>query len=107
MSCLAQKVTPSAELISSRRFGGWPVSLPTSSGTIAIDGEDVSKQDAALLRRKIGYVIQHAGLFPHRTVLDNVGTVPELLGWDKKKTRERSMELLERVGLDIARRHVG
>lgn len=47
----------------------------------------------------MGYVIQHAGLFPHRTVLDNVGTVPRLLGWDKKETRERSRELLARVGL--------
>ena len=53
----------------------------------------------AELRRGMGYVIQHAGLFPHRTVLDNIGTVPRLLGWDKKRTRERSRELLERVGL--------
>jgi osmoprotectant transport system ATP-binding protein len=51
------------------------------------------------LRRGMGYVIQHAGLFPHRTVLDNIGTVPRLLGWDKAKTRARSAELLERVGL--------
>ena len=54
------------------------------------------------LRRGIGYVIQHAGLFPHRTVLDNVVTVPRLLGMDKTETRKRSMELLERVGLDPA-----
>ncbi len=47
----------------------------------------------------MGYVIQQAGLFPHRTVLDNIATVPRLLGWDKKKTRDRSRELLERVGL--------
>ena len=47
-----------------------------------------AQMDAAELRRGIGYVIQHAGLFPHRTVLDNVATVPLLLGWDKKQTRD-------------------
>ena len=46
-------------------------------------------------------MIQHAGLFPHRTVVDNVATVPKLLGWDKRKTRATAMELLERVGLDL------
>jgi osmoprotectant transport system ATP-binding protein len=76
--------------------------IEPTSGTIWLDDRDTGKMDAAEMRRGIGYVIQHAGLFPHRTVLDNVGTVPELLGWDKKKTRERSMELLERVGLDTA-----
>jgi osmoprotectant transport system ATP-binding protein len=76
--------------------------IEPTSGTIWLDDRDTGKMDAAEMRRGIGYVIQHAGLFPHRTVLDNVGTVPELLGWDKKKIRERSMELLERVGLDTA-----
>jgi osmoprotectant transport system ATP-binding protein len=76
--------------------------IEPTSGTIWLDDQDTGKMDAAEMRRGIGYVIQHAGLFPHRTVLDNVGTVPELLGWDKKKIRERSMELLERVGLDTA-----
>jgi osmoprotectant transport system ATP-binding protein len=76
--------------------------IEPTSGTICLDDRDTGKMDAAEMRRGIGYVIQHAGLFPHRTVLDNVGTVPELLGWDKKKIRERSMELLERVGLDTA-----
>ena len=47
----------------------------------------------------MGYVIQHAGLFPHRTVIDNIGTVPRLLGWDRKRTDQRALELLERVGL--------
>src|SRR6188472_3013761 len=74
--------------------------IEPSSGTIAIDGEDVSKQDAALLRRKIGYVIQHAGLFPHRTVADNIATVPLLNGVHKKQAREQAAELLSRVGLD-------
>jgi osmoprotectant transport system ATP-binding protein len=76
--------------------------IEPTSGTIWLDDQDTGKMDAAEMRRGIGYVIQAAGLFPHRTVVDNVGTVPELLGWDKKKIRERSMELLERVGLDTA-----
>jgi osmoprotectant transport system ATP-binding protein len=76
--------------------------IEPTSGTIWLDDQDTGTMDAAQMRRGIGYVIQHAGLFPHRTVLDNVGTVPELLGWDKKKTRARSIELLERVGLDTA-----
>ena len=76
--------------------------IEPTSGTIWLDDQDTGKMDAAEMRRGIGYVIQAAGLFPHRTVVDNVGTVPELLGWDKKKIRERSMELLERVGLDAA-----
>ncbi|MEO7235574.1 MAG: ATP-binding cassette domain-containing protein [Lapillicoccus sp.] len=76
--------------------------IETTSGRIWLDDQDTGAMDAAEMRRGIGYVIQHAGLFPHRTVLDNVGTVPELLGWDKTKTRARSMELLERVGLDTA-----
>ena len=53
----------------------------------------------AALRRGIGYVIQQAGLFPHRTVLDNVATVPLLSGWSKAKARSRAAELLELVGL--------
>ncbi|MBR7744940.1 ATP-binding cassette domain-containing protein [Phycicoccus sp. BSK3Z-2] len=72
---------------------------PTRGG-ISLDGQDTGRMDAAELRRGIGYVIQHAGLFPHRTVLDNIGTVPRLLGWDKKKVKDRSRELLEVVGLD-------
>jgi osmoprotectant transport system ATP-binding protein len=74
--------------------------IEPSSGTISIDGEDVSKQDAALLRRKIGYVIQNAGLFPHRTIVDNIATVPLLNGVNKKQAREDAAELLTRVGLD-------
>src|SRR6478735_293546 len=73
--------------------------IEPTSGTITLDGQDTSRMKESELRRGIGYVIQHAGLFPHRTVLDNVGTVPRLLGWDKKKTRDTSRELLERVGL--------
>ncbi|WP_020665024.1 ABC transporter ATP-binding protein [Amycolatopsis benzoatilytica] len=70
-----------------------------TSGAVLLDGKDVSEGDPAVLRRGIGYVIQHAGLFPHRTVLDNVATVPLLSGWDKRKARARAGELLETVGL--------
>ncbi|GAB3369666.1 ABC transporter ATP-binding protein [Amycolatopsis echigonensis] len=70
-----------------------------TSGTVLLDGKDVSDGDPAVLRRGIGYVIQHAGLFPHRTVLDNIATVPLLSGWDKRKARARAAELLETVGL--------
>jgi osmoprotectant transport system ATP-binding protein len=74
--------------------------LEPTSGTIEIDGRDVMTIPAHELRRGIGYVIQQGGLFPHRTVVDNVATVPYLLGWDKKRARQRSNELLELVGLD-------
>ena len=73
--------------------------IPTS-GTITLDGRNTASLDEADLRRGIGYVIQHAGLFPHRTVVDNVATVPRLLGWDKARARARAIEVLERVGLD-------
>ncbi|GLZ05371.1 hypothetical protein Acsp03_28370 [Actinomadura sp. NBRC 104412] len=76
--------------------------VEASEGTVAIDGRDVRDSDPPTLRRGIGYVIQQAGLFPHRTILDNIATVPYLLGWDKKKARARSRELMERVGLDPA-----
>jgi len=70
-----------------------------SSGTIRLDGDDIGAADPPALRRRIGYVIQHGGLFPHRTVVDNVATVPYLLGWDRKRACGRAMELLELVGL--------
>ena len=70
-----------------------------TSGRVLIDGRDVAEQDEALLRRGIGYVIQHAGLFPHRTVLDNVATVPMLLGQSRRQARTAALGLLERVGL--------
>src|SRR5688572_12125042 len=73
--------------------------IEPTRGLITLDGQDTGRMNEAQLRRGIGYVIQHAGLFPHRTVVDNVGTVPRLLGWDKKETLERSRELLDRVGL--------
>ncbi|GAA1769789.1 MULTISPECIES: ABC transporter ATP-binding protein [Streptomonospora] len=73
-----------------------------TAGTVAIDGSDVRGQDPPVLRRSIGYVIQQAGLFPHRTVADNIATVPQLLGWSKRRARERSRELMELVGLEPA-----
>lgn len=74
-------------------------SIELTSGRILVDGRDVNSVRAVALRRGIGYVIQHGGLFPHQTVLDNIATVPYLLGWNKKKARARALELLERVGL--------
>jgi osmoprotectant transport system ATP-binding protein len=76
--------------------------IEPTSGTIWLDETDTASMPAHELRRQIGYVIQHAGLFPHRTIVDNVATVPYLLGTDKKQARARAMELLERVGLDPA-----
>ena len=76
--------------------------IEPSSGTIWLDDTDTASMPAHELRRQIGYVIQHAGLFPHRTIVDNIATVPFLLGTDKKEARQRALELLERVGLDPA-----
>ena len=64
-----------------------------------VDGQDIAKVDPPELRRRIGYVIQQIGLFPHRTIGENIATVPELIGWDKRRTRARVGELLELVGL--------
>ena len=71
-----------------------------TAGRVLIDGKDVRSRNPALLRRSIGYVIQQAGLFPHRTVLDNIATVPRLLGWGRKRSRAKADELLELVGLE-------
>ncbi|WP_214370342.1 ABC transporter ATP-binding protein [Pseudonocardia sp. H11422] len=81
--------------------------IEPTSGTILVNGADIMAGDPADLRRGIGYVIQQAGLFPHRTVLDNVATVPLLLGWNKKQARERAAELMELVGLvpEMAKRY--
>jgi osmoprotectant transport system ATP-binding protein len=77
--------------------------IEPSGGRILVDGEDVTVLDAVALRRRIGYVIQQGGLFPHRRVADNVAVVPRLLGWEKARTARRVAELLELVGLDPAR----
>ncbi len=78
-----------------------------TEGHIFLDDRDIQQTDPAKLRRGIGYVIQHAGLFPHRTIEDNIGTVPLLIGWGKQKARRRARELMELVGLDanMARRY--
>lgn len=71
-----------------------------SSGTIWINGKDVTHTNSHEMRRHIGYVIQQVGLLPHMTIEQNVGLVPKMLGWDRRKTAERVDELLELVGLD-------
>ncbi len=71
-----------------------------TGGRVRIDGEDVTDRDPVALRRSIGYVLQQGGLLPHRTVVDNVATVPLLGGTPRKQARARAFELLERVGLD-------
>jgi osmoprotectant transport system ATP-binding protein len=73
-----------------------------TSGTISLDGNDIARTEPWQLRRKIGYVIQQGGLFPHRTVVDNISTVPRLLGTPKGKARDRAYELLTLVGLDTS-----
>ena len=71
-----------------------------TSGRVHIDGDDVASLDPVQLRRSIGYVMQASGLLPHRTVLDNITTVPVLRGTAKREARERAHELMETVGLD-------
>ncbi|HEY2478849.1 MAG TPA: ABC transporter ATP-binding protein [Solirubrobacterales bacterium] len=74
--------------------------IELTDGDILIGGESIKKRDAAKLRREIGYVIQQVGLFPHRTIAQNIATVPQLLGWHKDRVRARTAELLDLVGLD-------
>ncbi|MEV6547440.1 betaine/proline/choline family ABC transporter ATP-binding protein [Streptomyces sp. NPDC051597] len=74
--------------------------IEPTEGRILLDGEDISTVDPVRLRRRIGYVIQQVGLFPHKTVLENTATVPHLLGVKRAKARERAAELLDLVGLD-------
>jgi osmoprotectant transport system ATP-binding protein len=76
--------------------------IEPTSGRILVDGEDTRHVDPVALRRRTGYVIQDVGLLPHRTVAANVGTVPRLLGWDRRRTRDRVAEVLELVGLPYA-----
>jgi osmoprotectant transport system ATP-binding protein len=74
--------------------------IEITEGDILIDGSSVRSLDVIELRRRIGYVIQHVGLFPHMSIADNIATVPRLLGWTKARIRARVSELLELVGLD-------
>lgn len=74
--------------------------IEPTSGKIFIDGKDVTTENPISLRRRIGYVIQQIGLFPNKTIEDNICAVPDLLGWDRRKSRARAAELLEMVALD-------
>jgi osmoprotectant transport system ATP-binding protein len=74
--------------------------IPLTTGKIYVDGVDALKLDQNELRRGIGYAIQNIGLFPHRTVAENIATVPTLLKWPKQKKRKRAEELLNLVGMD-------
>jgi osmoprotectant transport system ATP-binding protein len=74
--------------------------ISISGGDITISGTSVKDLELTQLRRRIGYVFQQIGLFPHLTIENNIGTVPRLLGWRKERIRERARELLELVGLD-------
>ena len=77
--------------------------IEPSSGSILIDGHDILSEEPTALRRRIGYVIQQVGLFPHQTIADNVGPVPRLLGWPRERINARTEELLALVGLEPSR----
>src|SRR5207245_7594951 len=77
--------------------------IEPTSGEILIDGQNVLAEDPTQLRRRIGYVIQQTGLFPHQTVADNIATVPRLLGWPKERIQLRVDELMKLIGLDPGR----
>ncbi|HEX4864795.1 MAG TPA: betaine/proline/choline family ABC transporter ATP-binding protein [Acidimicrobiales bacterium] len=74
--------------------------IEPTSGRIFLGDEDVTRVDPVALRRRMGYVIQQVGLFPHLTVEENVATVPRLLGWDRSRVRQRTVEMLDLVGLE-------
>ena len=76
--------------------------IEPTSGRVLIDGRDTESEPGYQLRRRIGYVIQGHGLFPHRTVAENIGTVPRLLGWKEDRIRARTAQLLEALQLDPA-----
>jgi osmoprotectant transport system ATP-binding protein len=77
--------------------------IEPTSGRIFFEGTDVTTADPVALRRRMGYVIQQTGLFPHQRIGENVATVPKLLGWDKARVRARVEELLSLVGLEPSR----
>ncbi|HEV7574478.1 MAG TPA: ATP-binding cassette domain-containing protein, partial [Caldimonas sp.] len=76
--------------------------IPFDAGEIRVGGEDIRQVPPEELRRRIGYAIQSAGLFPHWRVEDNIATVPRLLNWPRQKVRDRVTELLELFRLDPA-----
>jgi osmoprotectant transport system ATP-binding protein len=75
--------------------------IEPSAGTVRVGGEDVARVDPVALRRRIGYVIQQVGLFPHMNVADNIATVPRLLGWAPSRIEARVDALLDLVGLEV------
>src|SRR5437867_12724610 len=77
--------------------------IEPTAGSILIDGHDVLREEPTALRRRIGYVIQQVGLFPHQTIAENVGTVPRLLGWPRERIAARTEQLLALVGLEPSR----
>jgi len=83
--------------------------LNQPSGTIKIDGKDISKMDPVKLRRSIGYVIQNTGLMPHMTIQENIEIVPKLLGWSKEKRAEQAHKMIELAQLpdDMLQRYPG
>ncbi len=76
--------------------------VEATDGHIAIDGDDVQSLPPSELRRRIGYVLQDSGLFPHMTVAENIAIGPRLSGWEQERRRERALDLLELVGLEPA-----
>src|ERR1700748_1893440 len=74
--------------------------IEPTSGTISIDGKNITDQPVDQLRRGIGYVLQNNGLFPHYTIAENIAIVPQLFNWDKKQIEHRTHELLEKLHLD-------
>ncbi|MFE7838050.1 ABC transporter ATP-binding protein [Streptomyces sp. NPDC057474] len=74
--------------------------IEPSSGSIRINGEDVTRIDPVKLRRKVGYAIQSSGLFPHMTVAQNIALVPRMVGWSASRIKARVAEMLDLVGLD-------
>jgi osmoprotectant transport system ATP-binding protein len=76
--------------------------VPVSSGTISVNGKNITEQPAEKLRRGIGYVLQHSSLFPHYTIAQNIAIVPQLLDWNKSRIQSRTSELLEKLHLPQA-----
>lgn len=74
--------------------------IPATSGNIYLDGKDILKEDVIALRRNMGYVIQQTGLFPHMTVGENIGLIPKLEKWEERKILQRTIELLNMVGME-------